>query len=463
MWLPWSPAAFDAARSGDKLVLLFVTMPWSATCAALEAVEFTRPDVSALVAEHFVPVRVNAAARPDISERYLAEGWPTVACLTAAGRPLLGSAPTTADELVALLQRALDGFNARRQEFARNDFGRAREGARVPNGRPRVLSVDAYAAAERIVDLAIDAYDPVFAGFGQEAKIPHGELLQLLLTRSESSEQCRAVVISTLDAILDHLRDPLAGGFFRAARRDWSDPDEAKLIEVQAELIEAFIAAGQTLRLPRYLEAAADIVRFVDRHMALRSGGFSVDGGVYVDANAVMAKAYLRAGAGLHDVRLTETAIATLERIMVSTYRPGAGVAHDADADPSPRGLLSDQVMAAFALSESASQTGSVPHLMLGEELMLYAERVMWDDDVGAFRDRAPQEEDIGLLSDPLMPFALNCHAARVWLRLAALAEKPEYRGLATRTLASQHARAAEHGLFAASYGLAIEELRVSQ
>jgi uncharacterized protein YyaL (SSP411 family) len=96
---------------------------------------------------------------------------------------------------------------------------------------------------------------------------------------------------------------------------------------------------------------------------------------------------------------------------------------------------------------------------MLAEELMLFVTRVMWDPDRG-FRDRPVDAADIGLLAEPVTPFVLNCDAARVWLRLAALAEQPDYRQRAVSTLASQHGRAAEHGLFAAPFAIAVEELR---
>jgi hypothetical protein len=161
----------------------------------------------------------------------------------------------------------------------------------------------------------------------------------------------------------------------------------------------------------------------------------------------------------LDEPGLVETAIATLERLMVATYQPGQGVAHVA-GDPQPvRGLLADQIQAALALAESAAQTGMVPHLMLGEELMHTVERTMSNAD-GSLADRAPRPaEDIGLLRDPLIPFVLNCEAARVWLRLAALAEKPEYRDRAGQLLASQTHAIAARGLFAAPYGVALQEL----
>lgn len=458
-WQPWDRTAFDEARARDRLVLLLLTMPWCATCEALETAEFRRPDVTALVRDHFVPVRVNAAARPDINERYVAGGWPTVVCLTAEGDPLIGGAPTDAQELVALLTRAARAFGRSPGALTARAAQRQPEQASWISSAGASMDPDRDAARD-IVMLALDSYDPIHAGFGDGAKIPHAAVLRLLLGRAEADDRCRYVVASTLTAIHDWLRDPADGGFFRAARqRDWSDPDTAKCLEVQAELIELFAEAGHALGVARYLEAATGAIRFVDDRLAEKAGGYSIDGALYVDANALMARAYLRAGAVLRERRLTAAAVGALERVMVSAYRPGGGVAHEADAQCATRGLLTDHVHAAFALAESAAETGLVPHLMLAEELMLGAHRLLWDPAAGGLRDRAAAGGDVGLLRQPLRPFALNCDAARVWLRLAALAERPAYRDRAAETLASQRAFVEERGLFAAPYAIAAEEL----
>jgi uncharacterized protein YyaL (SSP411 family) len=99
---------------------------------------------------------------------------------------------------------------------------------------------------------------------------------------------------------------------------------------------------------------------------------------------------------------------------------------------------------------------------MLAEELMHYAQRTMWDGGQGGLFDRAPDADrssSLGLLGEPVTPFGVNCEAARVWVRLSVLAEKPEYYDRAVATLASQTSCSPDQGFLAAPYGLAVTEL----
>src|SRR4029077_14838820 len=108
-------------------------------------------------------------------------------------------------------------------------------------------------------------------------------------------------------------------------------------------------------------------------------------------------------------------------------------------------------VRAASALLTAFELTGSLPYSMLAEELMVFARR-------------APSP-DAGL--------RIQCGAARVLCRLAALHDDPEYRGAAviaggadyreeaSRILAAQTPRAlAAPPAHAAAYGLALLDLR---
>jgi uncharacterized protein len=467
-WQPWRRAAFEAARADGRLVLLFLTAPWSPACVELEDVEFARPELASLVTSRFVPVRVDACAFPDVSDRYVADGWPTVACLTADGEPLCAASPTRAEEIHDVLSRALDAIATRGDEIrARADAAQSARRVRTTVGSSSAeLDPD---AADWVVARALDAWDREHGGFGCGAKFAHSAVVRLLVGRHDVDQACRAAAVSTLDALAQGLADPADGGFFRAARqRNWSDPDTAKALDVNADLIELFVDAGEALGRDAYLRTAERAIRFVRDRFALEDGGFGPSAApssahgprtMYVDINARMARTCIRAAQVLGDRALLEFAIATLERLMVASYRPGSGVAHVADGRWSRGGLLADQVHAAFALAESAAATGMVPHLMLAEELMGTVDRTMRDVD-RALVDRVPSPDDVGLMTEPIKPFALNCDAARVWLRLAMLAERPEYRERATVTLASQSALVRGRGLFGADYAVALEELQ---
>ena len=103
---------------------------------------------------------------------------------------------------------------------------------------------------------------------------------------------------------------------------------------------------------------------------------------------------------------------------------------------------------------------------MLAEELMQFARHALWDEGDGGFYDRS----DAAPTPAREKPFALNCEAARVLCRLAALHDAKEYSAIAVlapgadyrrdaaRTLASLESRYREHGAAGAVYALALSE-----
>jgi uncharacterized protein YyaL (SSP411 family) len=172
-----------------------------------------------------------------------------------------------------------------------------------------------------------------------------------------------------------------------------------------------------------------------------------------LDVVAAGVDACLRATDLVSIVDLTQSALDELERIVGATYQPGHGVS----------GKLADQIAIASALITAYQGTGRLPYSMLAEELVQAARRTMWDDECGVFVER-----ETG--ATRTKPFTLNCDAATVLSRLAALHRSAEYRAAAViapgadydddaaRILESLAADAPGHGLAGALYGLAAAE-----
>jgi len=151
---------------------------------------------------------------------------------------------------------------------------------------------------------------------------------------------------------------------------------------------------------------------------------------------------------------LVPHAIDELERVISGAYRPGDGMASSVGERNVPR-RLGDQVRSASALLTAFSSTGRLPYAMLAEELMQFARRTLWDDETGGFLDA---------------PFLLNCEAARVLCRLAALHDAEEYRQRAVLAPGADHGLAAgrilaaleplyrDEGVKGAIYGVALGE-----
>jgi hypothetical protein len=158
---------------------------------------------------------------------------------------------------------------------------------------------------------------------------------------------------------------------------------------------------------------------------------------------------------------LLAAVIDELERIVGAAYDPGEGVARSTSQLCSERGRLVDHVALAATLLTAYDVTARLPYSMLAEELMGFANRVLWDETASRYRVAAATSETA---------FLLNCSAASVLCRLGALHDTPAYREgavvapearyahQADRLLDAEEARYRQFGLASAAYGLALQE-----
>jgi hypothetical protein len=168
-----------------------------------------------------------------------------------------------------------------------------------------------------------------------------------------------------------------------------------------------------------------------------------------IDEISASIEACLRATAIVEPGDLVQDAIDQLERVIGGSYRPGEGLVRNLDGLRA-RGSLDDHVRGASALLTAFEITGRLPYSMLAEELIAVAGRM--------------HPPDAGLV--------IQCEAARVLCRLAALHDDPDYRGAAviaggadyraeaSRILAAESVRARTGtASAAAAYGLALRDL----
>jgi uncharacterized protein len=476
-WLPWSAASFARARAEGKPVLLSIAASWCHNCHEMDRTSYADPAIISLVANRFIPIRVDPDRRPDIGQRYDLGGWPTTAFLTPDGEIIGGGTYVDSARLGDVLQRVDDAFAAGDHVKAARDLRRA--GSASVDG-PSVT-------VDEVIARVNEAFDPVHGGFGQSPKFPHVAPVRLALNeyKRTGSTSARDIAVKSLDAMgWGPLYDEENGGFFRCSYdADWGRPNEEKLLDVNATLLSLYVEAFNVLQLARYGERAEDVLRYVQTWLAdpvdggwagsqradpdYYSGGHQksagaltvppIDRTLYTDWNALMVSAALHAGRVMNDPPLSEFAIRSLERIVLLGYRPGAGIAHYFDGSAEVRGLLDDQIMTADAHLDAFEATGNIVYEMMAQELALYATRTMWDDEGGGFFDRAPDRDaDVGLLREPVKPFVGNCAAARVLGRLARTSGTPRYAEYALRTLTSMSSRALFEGPLAAEYVLAI-------
>ena len=484
-WRPWGRAAFEEARAAQVPVLLALGPRWCPATAAMTRGAYADPRVADLLDDRFVPIRVDAEARPDIAERYGLGGWPTTAFLTPDGDILGGETFATAERMRDLLRRVADAFAVQRDALAERRATAEPQPAGSPAEAPDP-ELDGWLA-----DHLLGQFDADHGGFGNGAKRVHAAALELAWRRARAGDEAFAAMVErTLRAMArGGLYDELDGGVFRyCARRDWTEPATEKLLDVNAEALRLFLLPDDDACFDR----AIGIVGYVRRTLADlspdRPGFFAsqrgdpsyyrpraaadgragdppaVDRAVYADGTALMARAFAAASETLGDSSLLEFAVDAMEHVVADTYERGGGIAHRAGERSGVRGLLADQVRAAAALLDLHELTDREVYLDMAQELMLFALQHLWNAaGAGGFLDRVHAADDVGLLRERVRPFVTNCEAARVLLRLANITTDPAFRDRAVATLAAQTDVARAHGVDAAPYALAMRDLRETE
>jgi len=180
-----------------------------------------------------------------------------------------------------------------------------------------------------------------------------------------------------------------------------------------------------------------------------------VDRAAYVNWNAMMAAAFLQAGAVLDRPECNALALKVLERIWKEAWGVGSGMSHVLGRTE-PRGMLDDNVQAAAAFLDAYEATGAAAWLERATAVMTYCGAAHWDDAAGGYFDVAGGGGVAYLatrgkpVQDAPTP-SPNGVAALVLARLWALTDKPEWRAQLDRQLGAFAGAAGELSLHGAT------------
>ncbi|HEV2274523.1 MAG TPA: thioredoxin domain-containing protein [Acidobacteriaceae bacterium] len=201
-----------------------------------------------------------------------------------------------------------------------------------------------------------------------------------------------------------------------------------------------------------------------------------IDQTVYTNWNAMAVSAYLEAAQVLRLPQAREFALRTLDRILAAGWDPAKGLAHviaySGNAAPENggrrwvAGLLDDYAFLVHACLDGWLATGQIHYYLAGEAV---AERMIanfYDATGGGFFDAAPEDgATFGALTARRKPLqdsptpAGNPTAAAALLRLEALGGRADFREKAEDTLETFGGVVEHFGLYAGTYGLALERL----
>ncbi|HEY0263610.1 MAG TPA: thioredoxin domain-containing protein, partial [Granulicella sp.] len=199
-----------------------------------------------------------------------------------------------------------------------------------------------------------------------------------------------------------------------------------------------------------------------------------IDKTIYTGWNAMLISGYLQAARVLNLPTAQAFALRTLDRVLTEGWNEESGLAHviaygegSANTDPVP-GVLEDYVFLANALLDAWETTGALRFYNAAVELADATIARFYDRTGGAFFDTDQLSEKIdrrGALATRRKPLqdsptpSGNSVAATLLLRLYALSGKAEYADLAADTLEAFAGIVEHFGLYASSYGLALQRM----
>jgi uncharacterized protein YyaL (SSP411 family) len=292
-WYPWGDEAFADARRLGRPVLISIGYSTCHWCHVMEEESFDTVAAASYLNEHFISVKVDREARPDIDAVYMAAvnamgksgGWPLNVWLTPDREPFFGGtyypphtvgerpsfldvlrqineAYTNDRERVAALSKQITG--AIQQQLA----GQSARESRVPD--------------RSVFDLALAttarSADRQWGGTRGDTKFPSSVPLRFLLRHYRLTGEKDALTLAELTlekmaagGIYDHV----GGGFHRYATDSrWLVPHFEKMLYDNALLAVVYLEAAQLTGREDFAAVSRSILDYVMREMTSSEGAF---------------------------------------------------------------------------------------------------------------------------------------------------------------------------------------------
>ncbi|MBX7078169.1 MAG: DUF255 domain-containing protein [Nannocystaceae bacterium] len=491
-WSPWARESFARAQQQERIILVNVVATWCHWCHVMEETTYEDPEVVALLREHFVTIRVDSDARPDVAERYRAWGWPATGFLSPSAQPVLELRGYQNPRAFAKLLRELI-----------DDRARGRLVHREPPRAPTPAGTEAIASLRAAVTRQLDGfYEPELGGWGRSQRYPSPAPLEHAWLRAHVHGQAmwRERALQTL-AGMRKLVDPVWGGIYQySVDGDWDHPHYEKITAIQAGAIASFARAARESGEPQWLAPAESIARYMTTMMRDPAAGFftsqdadlrvpgepavlgatfyarddagrralgipRIDRAVYADLNGLMIEALCELYAASAAPEHLELAIATAQTILASHGEDSGAVRHAAAPDGAGLLYLRDQVAMGRALLALYRSTGDDRWLARAEAIG----RVLLEtlqDPAGGFFAHTADPEAVGVFAQRRKPYEENGAAARFLAQLHRHRDgdgsvATPYLEAARRALAAlgDPAAVAAEGRIIGNYLLALEEV----
>lgn len=450
-WQPWSSSIFDQAKAQNKFVLLDLEAVWCHWCHVMDDKTYGNERVASVLKSHYIAVRVDQDANPDLSNRYGDWGWPATIVFTPDGKEIVkrrGYIPPV--NMLSMLQAIIeDPSPGPSVQF---------EPPVVPSNTP-ILEPHQRATLLKQFD---DFYDHEHGGWGTIHKFIDVDSVDLELARAGAGDKAAARrAKQTLDGALN-LIDPVEGGIYQYSDKlDWSSPHYEKIMWYQANGLRQFALAYLTWKDDRYRTAANRIARYLLTVLRSPDGAFytsqdadvsqelpgkvyyalnleqrhqlkkqpKIDKNKYARENAWAIRGLVAHYAATNDRASLDAALAAANWVIDNRSLDDGGFRHGASDRGGP--FLGDSLAMGQAALDLYEASGERRWLDVAMGAGEFIAKTFQDKSDGGFATTATPESNVGVFKTSAKPLEEQVRTTRFFNRLFDYFGTEKYKKLA--------------------------------
>ena len=284
LWYPWGKEALEKAKKEHKLIFLSIGYSTCHWCHEMEKESFEDETVAALLNAHFISIKVDREAYPQLDQKYQKRflehygrrgGWPLNLFLSPEGELFAMATYIPKEEgygskgllkllpAYAALQKNQPLFQKRIAEFRASDQN---------STPPSADRLRADSLMQKILREMAETYDTTYGGFASRPKYPEASKIALLFTlyRLSGEERALHMASETLKKMaLSGLYDQVEGGFFRyTTDRAWQQPHFEKMLYTNAALLPTYTQAYLLTGDPLYRNVVRETIAWVETYFS---------------------------------------------------------------------------------------------------------------------------------------------------------------------------------------------------
>ena len=262
-WQPHNAASFAQAAKEKKFLILNLEAVWCHWCHVMDAKTYANEAVASYIKQHFIPMKADHDARPDLAERYREWGWPATIMYAANGTEIVKRAGFIAPEdMLNLLTTIVNDPSVEGQQVA----------------APKRFSDSFKLAAnvkKELIERNVLSHDKQNGGLLIEQRYVDLDTIEWDLHLTEQGDKAAEIrVRRTLDAGVA-LIDPAFGGVYQySTHSDWQHPHYEKIMRAQWANMRAYSLAAMMLKEKRYVQAGEKIGQYLIDFLLFEEGAF---------------------------------------------------------------------------------------------------------------------------------------------------------------------------------------------